>query len=657
MANSEKKVAAKYSILEEADVPGAKLKKPPENCIVDELKRWLECHSLKKSGKKDVLIQRVKDALPMNLPVNPNVDGGKWYVIKLNKINSTDPAVPSTSADPAVPSTSTDPAVPPTSADPAVPSTSTDPAVPSTSADPAVPSTFSELFPTDSWKVFPSRNIPNNFNYGHLYFYMVESIATAANIADDHSSDSDDDLYNTCDTVTSKPMKKGRSLVKSGYVVNIQDNFSEIKQEYYIRSHVDHSMKRKEDSLNVGVIVSNVSGYVKFAECDCKASAIGRCCHIAALLLKLSDISSENNIIIQPSTSKSQTWGKGKKREKEPKKLHEAEYSSRSSKRKPPSELYNFDPRPEKMRNVSSQSVRNFVVSMQSDPKLSMWESLLPIRYENFKLEPSDVDAYRIMTLKFIKNIEQENSAFLNEKSFGEIPGTESQADSPQWHHQRRLRITASTCKSAVNLGEKLSDHDSFHPHFSFIHKKLWFPSDYTSIFMQYGKDNEVTALKEYGEKRNVSIALSGLWINKKYTHLAASPDGLLLNDGKLEGILEVKCLKILKLHSVSDILNGECLKPELKRQCFELCDGKLVLKKCHMYYYQIQLQLLITETDFCDFILYCDKGPSHVERILPDFELQQRIIASTRLFWEKVYVPEYFLMRVPRDLLPLLVE
>ena len=33
MANSEKKVAAKYSILEEADVPGAKLKKPPENCI------------------------------------------------------------------------------------------------------------------------------------------------------------------------------------------------------------------------------------------------------------------------------------------------------------------------------------------------------------------------------------------------------------------------------------------------------------------------------------------------------------------------------------------------------------------------------------------------------------------------------------------------
>ena len=76
MANSQEKAAEKYTILEESDVPGAKLKKNPENCIVDELKRWLECHSLKRSGKRDVLIQRVKDALPMNLPVNSNVDGG-----------------------------------------------------------------------------------------------------------------------------------------------------------------------------------------------------------------------------------------------------------------------------------------------------------------------------------------------------------------------------------------------------------------------------------------------------------------------------------------------------------------------------------------------------------------------------------------------------
>ena len=141
----------------------------------------------------------------------------------------------------------------------------------------------------------------------------------------------------------------------------------------------------------------------------------------------------------------------------------------------------------------------------------------------------------------------------------------------------------------------------------------------------------------------------SGLWINKKY--------GLIFKDGKLEGILEVKCLKILRLHSVADVINDECLAPEVKRQCFSVIDGKLVLKKTHPYYFQIQLQLLITEAKFCDFVLYSDKGPLSIERINPDLDLHIRIIDSTRIFWEKVFIPEYFLMRVPRGLLPLVIE
>ena len=54
MADSHENSAEKYTILEEADVPGAKLKIDPEKCIVEELKRW---------GKKDELVSRVKDAM------------------------------------------------------------------------------------------------------------------------------------------------------------------------------------------------------------------------------------------------------------------------------------------------------------------------------------------------------------------------------------------------------------------------------------------------------------------------------------------------------------------------------------------------------------------------------------------------------------------
>ena len=67
----------KHSILKEDEVPGAKLLKEPEKYVVEELKRWLKCHGLKKSGKKAQLIKRVKDRLKLNFPVDPKIDGGK----------------------------------------------------------------------------------------------------------------------------------------------------------------------------------------------------------------------------------------------------------------------------------------------------------------------------------------------------------------------------------------------------------------------------------------------------------------------------------------------------------------------------------------------------------------------------------------------------
>ena len=46
----------------------------------------------------------------------------------------------------------------------------------------------------------------------------------------------------------------------------------------------------------------------------------------------------------------------------------------------------------------------------------------------------------------------------------------------------------------------------------------------------------------------------------KKCFHLAASPDALVFGDDKnLLSIVKVKCLNILRLHSVNDTNNGDC--------------------------------------------------------------------------------------------------
>ena len=501
MATSDKITVKNYSILTEDDVPGAKLKKDPESCIVDELKRWLECHGLKKSGKKAELVERVKEGLKTKLPVSQKIDGGRWYELKLKKSQEGSESTPTCSY---------------------------------------TANASSEL-PNDGWRNFPSRNIPANFNYGHVYFYLVESVASAVqNIEDSDASDDGEKLYDTCDTVTAKPLRKGRNLLRSGDVHDIHDNADEIKHEYYIRAHVHHSMKGFPP-LNVSVTLSNVSGNIKSASCDCKASALDRCVHVAALLLHLSDYASNDELVIQPSTSKPCPWNKGKKREKIPTKLHQVDYKSRSSKRKPLSELYNFDPRPEDKRAASDVRIKDFVVRLQSDAKQSMWETILKIKYENWKLDEADATVYKEMVIQFAQNLSQNNADILNDKVCGEIPGTDQQANSDRWHLERKFRITASKCQSAVMRGETLDKYDSLLPHFNWLYRNFWFPSTYCNQYMKYGIDNEQNALREYSDRLNVLVGLSGLWINDKYLHLAASPDGLIFDNGKLVSIVEVK--------------------------------------------------------------------------------------------------------------------
>ena len=51
----------------------------PEKYSVIELKRWLECHGVKRTGNKQRLIDNVRSAIQADTKVNPKVDCGKWY--------------------------------------------------------------------------------------------------------------------------------------------------------------------------------------------------------------------------------------------------------------------------------------------------------------------------------------------------------------------------------------------------------------------------------------------------------------------------------------------------------------------------------------------------------------------------------------------------
>ena len=211
-------VSMSMIFLKEEDVPGAKLNKPPSKSNVSELKRWLECHGEKKTGLKDDLIKRVEGCIALGKKVDPKVDGGKWYNLKARgKALGL-----------------------------------------STTSLQTMGSAL--VTPQTGWKKWPSRNIPQMFNYGHVYHYLVESISNIILDEKAGSCESSDEDFE--DTVTEKPLKKGESLFKSEFIEDVHDN--ETVNEYILRAHVHHSMKN-DLPLEVYITFSKATGFVKKA--------------------------------------------------------------------------------------------------------------------------------------------------------------------------------------------------------------------------------------------------------------------------------------------------------------------------------------------------------------------------------------------------------
>lgn len=238
------------------------------------------------------------------------------------------------------------------------------------------------------------------------------------------------------------------------------------------------------------------------------------------------------------------------------------------------------------------------------------------------------------------------------------IEGTVGQSNSEVWHHERLFRVTASKCKTACNFGEQICQGNGYQiidRINKFVIENFWSPRNIKTVDMKYGIEEEPKARIVYTQSSGHRILETGMWINKDYPHLGASPDGLILNDlGDPIGVLEIKCLKIFKDKSILEVVeNYEGMKASkfLSGQCFEKKNGKLILKKSHMYYYQIQMQMLVTSLSFCDFVLYSRKGPPSVERIYEDRPFQNTLAQNSLLFWERVLIPEYFEMRLPRRL------
>ena len=123
----------------------------------------------------------------------------------------------------------------------------------------------------------------------------------------------------------------------------------------------------------------------------------------------------------------------------------------------------------------------------------------------------------------------------------------------------------------------------------------------------------------------------AGLHVNPSYSHLGASPDGLISCDC-CGGVLEIKCLYKYRNAHLSSVYN-----PKFYLQRSD--DGNLQLSHDHAYYHQVQGQLTICKKEYCNFVCWTLCG-MHTERIVLDPMYLNTITLKLDAFFVKALLP-----------------
>ncbi|CAN7951533.1 unnamed protein product, partial [Ixodes pacificus] len=165
----------------------------------------------------------------------------------------------------------------------------------------------------------------------------------------------------------------------------------------------------------------------------------------------------------------------------------------------------------------------------------------------------------------------------------------------------------------------------------------------------RWGLDHEDEAIQCYvgrvkGAHANFTHRKCGLYLSTRYPHLAASPDAALHCDCCGSGLLEVKCPYTQRestLHGPKKLDSGSCTAfnrnssaPSAQcNGCKKRVDGRLSLKRDHMYFFQVQTQIAVCNVPYCDFVVWTVKD-IHIERVFRDETFWSQVLPrGTRLF------------------------
>uniref|UniRef100_A0A672I0X1 YqaJ viral recombinase domain-containing protein n=1 Tax=Salarias fasciatus TaxID=181472 RepID=A0A672I0X1_SALFA len=218
---------------------------------------------------------------------------------------------------------------------------------------------------------------------------------------------------------------------------------------------------------------------------------------------------------------------------------------------------------------------------------------------------------------------------------------TRKQSKSALWFSARAGRITASNMHDVYSTNLKS-------PALSTVKNVCYPKNSCTTSDMLWGIKNEEKAMEAYIEKHSKQhngqqVAKCGFFINPAFPEVGASPDGTVRCICCGNGCIEIKCPSKYKHSTIHDA----CLAGD-SNFCLHIVDGEIQLKQGHPYFTQVQTQIFVTDSKYCDFIVWTPKDCA-ILRILPNPDFWEESILY--LFLTAPMTLSTWILRLARDL------
>ena len=133
----------------------------------------------------------------------------------------------------------------------------------------------------------------------------------------------------------------------------------------------------------------------------------------------------------------------------------------------------------------------------------------------------------------------------------------------------------------------------------------------------------------------NLAVGETGFFVNPKWPHIGASPDGLVTCNCCPKSILEIKC-PYNCANSVTTSKSGDTIECQFLKKI----NGKINLDEDHQYYYQVQTQLAVVDVPFAYFVVWSEENCTNL-KIERNHSFFDNCISSVQHFYKYGILPE----------------